>query len=349
MNLRRFFNRKSKFKIQKSAPEDLSPEAQAWLTGADLPSSGGATLTNAYEQVVWVYRAINALAEQVANVPFVFSAGERGHENLLTSGPLVDFYNRPHPQINRFQYWELRVIWLMLRGECIRIPVYEDGSSSNSAFRTPHSALKNVLILDPSHFQHIVENHQLIGWRYTGFGPQAPLEAQVFLPEEVWFEKLPNPFDFWRGLPPLSVAATAAQTDFAAASFMRGFIENNADLGVIVRSEQQLGPDQQAQIKAALNNRKRCAGIADRPILLWGVNEIVKPQLSSADIQFLENRKFTRAEICAAFGVPEKSSLAPSTRNTMSWPARASTSSRTASPRCAAAWKPKKTSRRSRP
>ena len=58
---------------------------------------GGQLLTNAYQQVVWVYRAINALAEQVANIPFLFSAGERGRENLITSGPLMDFYNRPHP------------------------------------------------------------------------------------------------------------------------------------------------------------------------------------------------------------------------------------------------------------
>ena len=37
--------------------------------------------------------------------------------------------------------------------------------------------------------------------------PSAPLASQVFLPEEVWFEKLPNPFDFWRGMPPLYAAS----------------------------------------------------------------------------------------------------------------------------------------------
>ena len=30
------------------------------------------------------------------------------------------------------------------------------------------------------------------------------------------------------------------------------------------------------------------------------------PSLSSADLQFLENRKFSRSEICAAFGVLEE-------------------------------------------
>ena len=160
------------FNIQISRPRADKPSAtgvtkrsftpQEWLAGEDI-GHGGALLSNAYEQVVWVYRAINALAEQVANVPFVFSSGERGRENLITSGPLLDFYARPHAQLNRFQYWELRVMWLMLRGECMRVPIWD--SSGHSAIRNPQSALKSLLILDPSRFQHIVEDHQLIGWR----------------------------------------------------------------------------------------------------------------------------------------------------------------------------------------
>jgi len=290
----------------------FSPTSADWLAGRDLDYQG-AVMTNAYEQVVWVYRAINVLAEQIANIPFLFSTGERGRENLITSGPLLDFYARPHPQINRFQYWELRLIWLMLRGECFRIPIYEDalipGPDPNRIGRGETGTrrkLKRILILDPAHFYHLVEDHKLVGWRYTGLGPRAPLASQVFLPEEVWFEKLPNPFDFWRGLPPLYAAATAARTDFAASAFMRGIIENNADRGVIVRTEKPMAPEQEEQVFAALRARKRRAGMADKPVLLSGVTEVIKPELSSGDLQFLENRKFSRAEICAAFGVPEE-------------------------------------------
>src|SRR5213594_699115 len=142
--------------------KSFSPAPLSWMKGEDV-DQGGAVLCNAYQQVVWVYRAINVLAEQIANVPFLFSSGERGRENLITSGPLLDFYSRPHPQINRFQYWELRIIWLMLRGECFRIPIYEDNTGGFSTFRNQKSKIKNILILDPARFQHIVQNHQLIG------------------------------------------------------------------------------------------------------------------------------------------------------------------------------------------
>jgi len=128
----------------------------------------------------------------------------------------------------------------------------------------------------------------------------------VLLPEEVWHEKLPNPFDFWRGMSPLAVAATAAATDHAASLFMKGIMENNGETGPVLRTSEQLDPEQREQLLAALRERKRRAGTADRPVLLWGGAEMVTPKLSSGDLQFLANRKFSCTEICAAFGVPEE-------------------------------------------
>jgi hypothetical protein len=81
---------------------------------------------------------------------------------------------------------------------------------------------------------------------------------------------------------------------------------NNADTGVIVETDQQPTGEQREQILAALRSRKRAAGTADRPLLLWGGFKVVKPEISSTDLQFLENRKFARQEICAVFGVPHE-------------------------------------------
>jgi HK97 family phage portal protein len=272
----------------------LSPEVAQWLTGG---SGGTATLVSGYEQSVWVYRAVNAIAEQVANIPFRFSTISSGGRDRL-AGRLQEFYNRPHPLMNGFQYWELRVMWLLLRGECFRVPIYEAGPGGRRV-------LSRILMLDPANFQHIVERSELVGWRYTG-SYNGPAGSQIFLPEEVWFERLPNPFDFWRGLSPLSVAASAASGDYAASRFMKGLLENNGDVGVVVKTSEMLDAEQRDQIMAALRERKRAAGTADRPLLLWGGAEIEAPTMSSADMQLLEHRRFSIAEICAAFGVPEE-------------------------------------------
>jgi len=289
--------------VQRGPARLVSKDATEYPLSAGLwpeETRTGTVLSNAYQQVVWVYRAVGALAEQVSNIPFRFSTTTAAGEQLITTGPLVDFYARPHPQINRFQYWELRVIWLMLRGECFRVPIFD------SALVGGRPRLRAVLILDPAHFEHLVQDNQLIGWRYIDYSRKSPLSSQVFLPEEIWYEKLPNPFDFWRGMSPLAVAANAAGTDYAASLFMRGIIENNGDVGTVLRTNEQLDPEQREQLLAALRERKRRVGTADRPVLLWGGAEVVTPKLSSGDLQFLANRKFSCTEICTAFGVPEE-------------------------------------------
>src|SRR6185295_12307864 len=108
-------------------------------------------------------------------------------------------------------------------------------------------------------------------------GPLRPIDLA---PDEVIHDALPNPYLFWRGMSPLSVALLAAQTDFASAQFMKGFMLNNADAGVIVRSDSQLPPDQRETLLAALRDRKRSGGTADRPLLLWGATEVIQPGLS---------------------------------------------------------------------
>ena len=130
---------------RRSAPaaqpaSQLSSQAQAWLRGEDSPTPAAPPLSSAYEQVVWVYRAVNAIAEQIASTPFVFSRGQRGRESLITSGPLLDFYSHPHPRLNAFQYWELRILWLLLRGECVRIPIFESAAGSFSSSSSSSSS-----------------------------------------------------------------------------------------------------------------------------------------------------------------------------------------------------------------
>jgi phage portal protein BeeE len=92
----------------------LTPAAAAWLGGDDDPSPG--TLQNGYQQSVWIYACIQAIAEQVALTPFRFSYGQPRGEEIIETGPLVGLFNRPHPCLDRFEFWELYVTHLLLRG-----------------------------------------------------------------------------------------------------------------------------------------------------------------------------------------------------------------------------------------
>ena len=281
---------------------DLSAGARAWLAGKDVDSTG-TSLGNAYQQSTWVYACVSLLAESLANVKFKF---ESANDEEIEQGPLVELFRRPHPRLNRFQFWELVVTWLGLRGEYFIAAIDASGEPVNfKAARRGGLKIAQLCLLSPDKMQHKVYDNELMAWEYTS-NPLAEHASYVFAPEEIIHDRVPNPFNDWRGFSPLTVARLAAESDFASAQFEKGLMMNNGDTGVIITTEQQLSEEQRLAVQKALEERKRRAGTADRPLFLFGGAKVEKPTIASADMQFLENRKYKRQEICAIYKVPQE-------------------------------------------
>jgi HK97 family phage portal protein len=283
----------------------LSGSTAAWLRGDDVSSQANSlNLASAQEQSVWIYSCVSVLGENVANVPFRFSTGTRKGEDILEEGPAVDLFNQPHPMLSRFEFWELLIQWLMLRGRCFIIGLTKAGEVVSWGERFGQQVPVELCFLNPDQMRCESLGGSTI-WIYTSrYGDQ--MSSRAFLPEEVVYLRLPGISNFYDGHNPLFVAALAAQTDYHSAQFMKGLMANNADQGMVVGTEQKLGDEQRVQIEAALRNRKRMAGRADKPLILEGGLKVEKPTVSAADMQFLENRKFNRQEICAVYRVPQE-------------------------------------------
>ena len=308
--------------------KSLSPSSQAFLNGTDIDDAGrGAVMYTPYGQSAWVYCAVSILAQSVAQIPFRISRVKGGKakkvrelrgsadpahrnfcrralgEDIQSSGDVVDLFKRPHPTMDSQMYFEMLVTWLSLRGEFFVLPLDAFDNPVDLSERSPR--VKRLLTLNPEMFWHVVQGYDLVAWRYTGSPLMSPLPSQYLAPSEVVVSKLPNPYLYWRGLSPLTVAMTAAQTDFAGEQFQKGLWLNNADTGVIVTTDQLLGDDQRRAIELALRERKRKAGTPDRPLFLFGGAKVEKPTLSMMDMQFLQTRTFLRQEIFAILKVPE--------------------------------------------
>lgn len=286
---------------QKSAPG--SPAVQSWLRGGDVDEAGSSRLRAPYLQSPWIYTAVSILAETVAQIPFRISRGRGKSRVLVREGAVYDLFQNPHPLMSRALFWQTVVSWDALRGEFFVAALDERGRPVPMRGRFGAKPV-HLLPLNPDYFSYIVNNHELVGWKYLEMSPYAPLESRVLLPEEVVFARNFNPYNFRRGMSPLGVAALAAQGDYAAAQFMKGLMENNGDAGLIVTTEEPLDDVQREQLLTALDRRKRC-GMADRPLILWGKTKVERAPILEADLQFLENRKLSRQEIGAIFKVPD--------------------------------------------
>jgi HK97 family phage portal protein len=275
--------------------------ATEWLRGDDLDYAQ-TKFVAPYAQSAWVYVAVSVLAETVGHIPFRISRGRAKGEELVESGPVVDLFGEPARGISRTLFWQTLISWEALRGEFFIVPLDESGRVVRPGRgMTP----KQLITLNPDHLQHIVRGNELAGWRHVAPENVSLMNAQLLLPEEVIHSRSFNPYLYWRGLPPLSVAMVAAEMDFAAEQFMKALMQNNGDAGLIITSDSTLSSEQRSQILGKLRERKRCSGVADRPLLLDGNLTVQKPMISSADLQFLENRKLNRDEIGAIYKVPQ--------------------------------------------
>src|SRR5207248_2227091 len=121
------------------------------------PAPGCIPLCNPYEQSVWVYTAVSALAQTISSIPFRISEGDRSGENLLSGGPVVDLFSHPHRYLNRFRFWELIITSYCLHGEAFIVAL--DNLDAVLPIRRRGAATPaKLLVLDPGHFRHIVES-----------------------------------------------------------------------------------------------------------------------------------------------------------------------------------------------
>ena len=260
-----------------------------WLQGNDM-SSNSANLNNAFEQCSWVYAACQAIASKVANIPLKsYSIGNA--ENEQASQQIL--YGRQ----DKYDLIERICLNLLLSGEA---PL--TASKDGMLLRCDERGEKIIECQRPSLLEPVKEDGKLTGWKLSAEDGSGYI---LVLPEELQMLKLTNPTDKYRGLSPLTAAKNAAQSDYTSGVFMRGLLETNADAGLVVTSKQNLSHSQQEQITAALNERKNRLGRNNKPLFLVGGVDVQKAQISTVDLQFLENRKFTRQEILAIYRVPE--------------------------------------------
>lgn len=274
------------------APDDSS----ATLSRQNDPAQYGA----------WVYACIRQIADGVARVPFRLSRYREKNEMLVENGDLHRLLQKPHPLLTQYEFFELITGWLLTRGKVFILPLDNENKVVNLKLHEVAGIppkIERLLVCSPDNFKKIVSSSgELDGWRF-----QYSYKKEInLLPEEVIYIRFPSIQDFMDGQSPLSAAMLAATTDIAAAQFMKTIVTNNGECGLIVKTETPLTDEQREQLIATLHARRRGPGYADRPVIVESGIEIVSPSLNSADLQFLENRKFNRQEICAVFGVPQE-------------------------------------------
>lgn len=253
--------------------------------------------------VATVFRCVKLLSESVANLPLQYLKRMDGIFSEVGDDRLDYLLNvQPDYAVNAFDFWRKVVQELLLDGNAYIVPVYNPLS-----MELDRLALcgRGTVMHDTINDRYEVRDlNNGIGGRYAE--------------DEIIHIKGLTLRNSKRGVSVLtyarlamSIAATGdqeTQTRFANGGNVRGIVSND-------KSVRGFGEYQDKELaKTAESIDRRFQG-GERIVSLPGQVDFSPISLSSTDMQFLENRKFTVIEICRFFSVPPSFVYADTSNN----------------------------------
>ena len=239
----------------------------------------------------WVYSDIKAIANEAssAQLQVLESQGE-DEPTAIANHPFELLLQSPNPHMTRSWMWQYTIWWLLLHGEAYWLKAYTGAGELAELWPIPANRMSPVA--DAVNY--------ISGFRYQ---PANGMPPTIYAPEQVVFFRFPNPFDYHRGLSPLSAYRLAMETDVAASKWNQTTFENDVTLRTLISLPETMTTDNFKRVKgeilSELIERQRRYMITRA-----GMVDVKTMSISHKDLDFLAGREFTREEIDRVFGIP---------------------------------------------
>lgn len=288
MNVSAFFRR---FGRRKQAPRtwSLLYRPHETQSGAPQPELLG-DAPRIYSQHAWVYACVRAIAQAAASVPWrLWRTSDSGaREPADAHEPLARLLRRVNPRHSFPELIEATLVSLELTGNAYWA-LERDG----------RGAVAEIWPMRPDRVKIIPGRHFVEGYIY-----EANAAKVAFGPHEVVHFRYFSPADDFYGLSPLAAAADSIATDLFAVAYNQGFFRRGARPEGIITSQVELSEDELKRLRAQFEELYAGVEKAHRVMILGADLEWKTLGLPPADAQFLDQRRLSREEICAVFGVP---------------------------------------------
>lgn len=248
-----------------------------------------------YKQNVIVYRAIREITTGLANIELeVHKDGEYLDE---PNHPALALLNQPNPMQGFDSFIKNIFTDYLITGEMF-ITRYPLNSSKPPSELWALNPMKMTVKCDkdvvPSAYiyEYKTENEKVF--------PVSGISAK----SDVFFLKMYNPTDYWRGFAPLEAAALAGDTHNAGLKWNYSLLRNGAAPSGIVSFEDVPSDDVLSRLKEFFKKTLQGSNNAGEVPILTGGAKWTEMSKSPRDMDFLNTMKEASKYVASAFGVP---------------------------------------------
>lgn len=284
---------------KKKGLYDLHPELEDLLPVLRLNSSDtrnpARNLAEYYASNAWVYKAIKIWADNLSPLDLMV-VDKDGDE--IEGHPVAELLANPNDSQSSGEFWQEWATMMGVMGEFgveIVRPVSGKAGKilelwprhpSNFSVRVRDGRYRNVL-------SYVIDD--------------AEGDPYSLPPEDFIHIKLFNPMNKWRGIAPLHAARDSVLVDELAQAWTRLFFKNQARPDFAIIAESGMTPTEKRNILLELDQNHGGGEGLHRPIVLEkGVSDIKVFSYPPKDLEWVEQRKMSRDEIGAVFGIPDE-------------------------------------------
>jgi len=237
----------------------------------------------------WVYAAASKRAKRVGAIELeLYQLARDGALNELEDHEILSLLHRANPAQSKYQFFFTLELFIIIWGSA---PVYKDRAGTNK--------ILNLWPLRPDLLRAITDSKgNVVKYDYTIGGMVQTLPA-----EDVILINEPNPKDLRQGYSALNAAALEVDADMAAAIWNKMLVENWAEPGGILTTEQKLSDAEFTRLEKTWNARKGSGDAARAAVLEKGLKYEAIGR-SPKEMDLVEQRGAHRNAIVAILGVP---------------------------------------------
>lgn len=260
-----------------------------------------------YANNAWVYAACTAITTPLIQLPKVLDDPEDDKgSDVITDNEILTLLEKPNPLMDGPTFWENIMLHLLLPtsktkgGQCFIVSeTFEDEGADLKRGQIP----KELYPFSDQFFKPQLDKQgQLMGWKF-----QLPNTSEFILykPEEVIRINLVDPANPLAGQSPIWAAKSTLRQDAKSAALNENFFDNNASLGGMLQTDAELEKDVADEIKSDFESKYQGQSASGKvPLLHSGLKYEMFSQ-THQDMQFLDQRRWTREEILAVYKVPK--------------------------------------------
>ena len=273
---------------------------QAFMLPMRLRVSGD-TLTQPYRQHAWVYACISRKALNISSVPLAVKqenirATDQEAQTMPRDNVWQQLFDNPNPHMTGEDLFEGTSVYLDHDGECKWLLVNTDDGRYE-----PNRPPEQIwLVPSPRSLVPQWKGQLLVGWK----GQIGNKDVAYPADQIVWHRNF-NPYDRNVGLAPMEAAMQGLRTDWKAGVFSESFLDNGADPGGTLTTDLDLTDPQKTALRQEWQARHGGPMNRGRVAVLEGGLKYQPIAINQQNMQFLEQREWTRDEVLAVFGVPK--------------------------------------------